>query len=152
MKINRLRALRGYMAYSGLNNKLDQLASVYDTKAIVFEFEKLVPEHISKNCTLLLFRSGELKVYTSSSQWANWLHNRKERIFNHLNNKRFSILNLQIHNSPGLQNFGKRDTNKPDRPSKKAAGIVRNSAQNIEHDPLKKSLQRLAYRLAAKSK
>ena len=152
MKINRLRALRGYMAYCGLNNKLDQLASSYDTKAIVSEFEKLVPEHISKNCTLLLFRSGELKIYTSSSQWASWLHNRKERISNQLNNKRFSVLNLQIHNSPGLQNFGQRETNKPDRPSNEAAGIVRNSAQTIENDPLKKSLQRLADRLAAKSK
>ena len=152
MKINRLRALRGYMAHCGLNKPLDQLASQRETRSVSHEFCQLVPAHISENCSLVLFRNRELMIYTSNAQWANWLHNRSNRIFTYLNDKGIIISKLRIHNSPGLNKLGERERNKPDQPPIKAAECVHRTAQSISDDKLKQSLSRLADKLASKSK
>lgn len=144
----RPRQLRGYLAFCGLDGALDRLADDVANARARRAFHALVPEAVAEACELLLFRDGELCLYVHQGAWATWLRNRAERLVEGLREQRTGVSRLRVVVAPRGAAALERPVEKPVPPSADAPALVQKSAAMATDPDLKRSLDRLARRLA----
>jgi hypothetical protein len=152
MKINKLRQLRGYLGFCGLDNTLHQLASETETRRCQRIFQNLMPSHITDDCTLLLFRNQELCIYSAKPEWTSWLRNRQSRIKQQFQDEDAKVASIRIVTAPRSACGIAPEIDKPLAPPSIAPQVVEESARSIDDPALKNSMLRLAKRLSEKQR
>ncbi len=147
MEIKKLRELRGYLSYCGLDSQLNRLAGEFEQQECLAVFREQVPPELAQNSMLLLFRTGELCVYTSHSNWASWLRSRQQRLVLAFKSRDLRVFRLKIVTTPLLAPRAGRQVDKPLKPPPAAAKVVLKTSEGISDPALKASLERLARRL-----
>ncbi len=126
---------------------MDQLADELSNERARRAFFDLVPAEIAAECTVLLFRNGELRLYARRAAWATWLRNRGERLREGFADRRLAIARVTVRVAPRTEQPADRPLAKPLPPDASAAPLLRGSARSVRHPDLKLALERLARRL-----
>lgn len=150
MRIERLRRLKGYLAYCG-SEQLKRLAPEWETRRCGYAFREYCPPRVHENCRLLLFRNGELVIYTDQAHWATWLRNRQERLQRELCERGVVVERIRIVNCPRIDAGPRGRADAPPRPPADAARLVGKVSESISDAGLRSALERLSKRLHAAS-
>ncbi|GJL81170.1 MAG: hypothetical protein DHS20C01_08040 [marine bacterium B5-7] len=143
----RPRQLKGYLALSGLEGALERIANDVPRLRAQAAFDTLVPDDIRLNCDLILFRDGDLNIYTPHPVWASWLRNRRERLIHGFREARVEIRSIRVLVAPRPEVGIREAPEKPQKPTQSAAHSVHMGASTVSNPDLANALERLAKRL-----
>ena len=76
----RPRQLRGYLAFSGVDQLMARIAAPHLDEHGRRLFSTLVPPEMLAQTETILFADGVFTIYTEHAQWANWARSRARRL------------------------------------------------------------------------
>ncbi len=143
----RPRQLRGYLAFSGVDQLLARIAAPHLDEHARRLFSTQIPAEMRTEVQTLLFSDGTFTVYTGHAHWASWARNRARRLADSLRAGGVEACELRVVMCPA----GRADTRAPvERPRKapeSAPQLLRQRAASTHGDDLKDALNRLANRI-----
>ncbi len=149
----RPRQLRGYLAFSGVDQLMSKIAQPHLDEHARRTFSTLVPDGMRAAMETLLFADGTFTVYTGHAQWASWVRGRSRRLRDGLNAAGLEVRAVRAVVCPTGGELHRRPA--PDRPQQPPAStpeLLRGGAAGAASDGLREALNRLAERIESRNR